>query len=202
MARGFSPTPPAPPSLTLAARDGQRLNTRATGKERDGADSIYERRRRMVQVANVSDTGFGIEGDGRDCGQIAVGDIVALRLEPGGPLEVCKVMRRIPARTPDNVWMGVRRLTARARTVSVGHVSPRDEGVQTLAFIPGEDASGRHDSWLVSERTFAEGVAHDASVGECTYSFRFNRARERGRGWVMAGFEIVGARVEAGRGAR
>lgn len=199
MGRGFCPNAPKPAELTLAARDGQRVDVARRESDRDTAeDALYERRRRMVRVANVSETGFGIEGDERDCGSIAVDDVVALRLGAGSPLEICKVVRSIPAAIAGRMWIGVRRLSASARPIEVVQPSAlsQRERDQTLAFVPGEDESGRHDACLVSERAFAEGAALNAAVGECVYTFRFNRARERGRGWVLAGFEIAGVRGE------
>lgn len=199
MGRGFCPHPPQPAALTLAARDGQRIDVARLERDRDTAEeSMYERRRRMVRVANVSETGFGIEGDQRDCGSIAVGDVVALRLEAGSPLEICKVVRSVPTPVAGRVWIGVRRLSARARPIEVVQPSAQSqrERERTLAFVPGEDESGRHDACLVSERAFADGAPLDAYVGDCVYSFRFNRPRERGRGWVLAGFEIAGVRGE------
>ena len=199
MGRGFCPKPPQPVALTLAARDGQRLDVARRESDRDSAEeALYERRRRMVRVANVSETGFGIEGDECDCGSIAVGDVVALRLEAGSPLEICKVVRIVPTPVAGRVWIGVRRLSARARPIEVVQPSAQSqrEREQTLAFVPGEDESGRHDACLVSERAFADGAPLDAYVGDCVYTFRFNRPRERGRGWVLAGFEIAGVRGE------
>lgn len=199
MGRGFCPAPPQPAVLTLAARDGQRVDVARRESDRDSAqDALYERRRRMVRVANVSETGFGIEGEVCDCGSIAVDDVVALRLEAGSPLEICKVVRTVPAAIAGRVWIGARRLSVRARPIEVVQPSAlsQREREQTLAFVPGEDESGRHDACLVSERAFAEGAALNAAVGECVYTFRFNRVRERGRGWVLAGFEMAGVRGE------
>ena len=34
----------------------------------------------------------------------------------------------------------------------------------------------------------------ETTVGDDIFTFRFNRVRERGRGWVMAGFEVSAAR--------
>jgi hypothetical protein len=197
--RGFSPAPPAPVTLTLAARDGERLGPSRLAREHDNAaESIYERRRRMVRVANVSETGFGIEGDEVDCGSIAVGDVVALRLEAGAPLEICKVVRSAPGAAAVRKWIGVRRISARARQIEVVQPSAASERdrVQTLLFVPGEDESGQHDACLVPDRSYAERAPLEASVGDCVYTFRFNRPRDSGRGWVLAGFEILAASGE------
>lgn len=64
-----------------------------------------------------------------------------------------------------------------------------------LLFVPGEDGSGRHDACLVSERTFDQAAALESHSGDAVYTLRFNRSRERRRGWVMAGFEVVGSRL-------
>lgn len=193
MERGF--LPPAPQALlTLAVSDGQRVDAHRDERDRDTAvESIYERRRRMVRVANVSDTGLGIEGNDADCGGISAGDVVALRLEAGGPLEICKVARSVPSPV-GRVWIGARRISSQARPIEV--VQPvglaGSEDV-TLVFVPGLDESGRHDACLVSERAFEEGGPLEAFLGDCVYTFKFNRVRDRGRGWVLAGFEIVAA---------
>ena len=194
MGRGFMPAPPAPAALTLATHSGQRVE--ATRRECDDAtSSLYERARRMVRIANVSETGFGIEGDERDCNSIAVGDVVGLRLDPDARLEICKVVRCVPAKGAGKIWVGVRRLSARARPIEV--VQPSAASAQardvTLLFVPGEDEGGRHDACLVTERAFSERVPLTAYVEDCLYTFRFNRPRDRGRGWVLAGFEILAA---------
>ena len=31
-------------------------------------------------------------------------------------------------------------------------------------------------------------------MGKIVYTFRFNRPRDRGRGWVLAGFEVLGSK--------
>jgi hypothetical protein len=199
LGRGFSPAAPPAATLTLAARDGERIGDSRLPREHDNApESIYERRRRMVRVANVSETGFGIEGDDRDCGTVAVGDVVALRLEAGAELELCKVVRSVPAAATGRRSIGVRRLCARARQIEVVQPSATSERErsQTLLFVPGEDESGQHDACLVPERTYAERASLEASVGNCVYTFRFNRPRDSGRGWVLAGFEILAASGE------
>lgn len=195
MERAFSPEAPPAATLTLAVHDGQRVDGARLERDRDTAvDAVYERPRRLVRVANVSETGFGIEGDERDCGAVSVGDLVALRLERGGALELGKVVRSVSA-TPGRTWVGVRRIFGRARPIEVVQPSAlldrrRD---MTLLFVPGEDESGRHDACLVTERAYTEGAPLDAYVGDFVYTFRFNRPRDRGRGWVLAGFEIMAA---------
>ena len=200
LTRAFNLAPMAAPQLTLAARDGQRLELLRMERDHDAVGDVYERRRRMVRVANVSDTGFGIEGKDPDCAGISVGDIVALRLGPACPLEICKVVRSVPSASVGCRWIGVRRLSSNARPIEVLPSMPADRGPDPLVlFVPGEDESGRYDACLVTERTFAEEAPLQAFLGGCLYTFKFNRPRERGRGWVLAGFEIVAAVPDAVR---
>lgn len=197
LTRGFLPRPPSTPTLTLAARDGEHVLPPAD-RDRGGASDLFERHRRMVRVANASDTGFGLEGSDADCGGIGVGEIVALRLQDEGPLELCKVVRCVPS-APGRTWLGVRRISARARPIEV--LPSRNRARQrdmTLLFVPGEDESGRHDACLVPERTFTESKELEAYLGGCIYTFQFNRPRDRGRGWVLAGFEIMASVAASG----
>ena len=122
-----------------------------------------------------------------------MGEIVALRLEKDGPLEICKVVRSVPAAAAGRTCLGVRRLSSRPRSIEVSRQDGRAGAGTTMLFIPGADEGGRHDACLVSDRAFAEAGSFEAEVGNRSYTFRFNRPRERGRGWVLAGFEIVAA---------
>ena len=67
-----------------------------------------------------------------------------------------------------------------------------------MLWIQGDDASGSRDGYLVSERTYDEGHKYEVRAGGHAYSFRFNRVRERGRGWILGGFEVLAARPLGG----
>jgi hypothetical protein len=194
---GFSPPSPPAAALTLAASGGQRVGSPRVERERDTAiDSIYDRPARMARVADTSDTGFGIEGGERDCGDIAAGDLIGFRLDSHGPFQLGRVVRAVPSDAAGRVWIGVQRIAAPVLLLeAIECQGPRR--VETLLFLPGEDASGRHDACLVSDRTFARHARYETAVGGCVYTLYFDCARERGRGWVLAGTEIVAARPEA-----
>jgi hypothetical protein len=66
----------------------------------------------------------------------------------------------------------------------------------TYVFAPGADASGRHDSFVVPYRLLEAKARFFVSRGGREYAFELNRVRRRGRGWAMAGFEMVDARLE------
>jgi hypothetical protein len=168
-------------------------------KPRDALDSIYEVRVRMARLVNESATGFCLEGSSESCGGISAGDLVALR---GGPLQAVqlgKVARSVASATPGNTIVGVRRISstgcrALARDPSA---SPGAPGLPMI-FVAGEDATGRYDGYLVSEREYEKCSNLEAEMGDDVFAFRFNRVRERGRGWILAGFEIDGVRKHAG----
>jgi hypothetical protein len=102
-----------------------------------------------------------------------------------------KVVRCVPSKTPGRVVIGVRKIATSAKHLLLA----RDgEPPARLLFVPGSEPSGRYDAFLVSERAFGDGGELKAVLGGAEFRLRFNRARLRGRGWVLAGFEIVEAR--------
>lgn len=191
-AQGSASAPSRAATIVLAAKNGV---TRNAVRERDQAiDGIYDRAVRQVTLANVSETGLGLEGSQADCGALGIGELVGLRIAPFEPLVIGRVIRSIPATTPGRVIVGVSRLTSGARRVEVTASASRGARVTPMLYVPGDDASGAHDAYLVGDRTFAEGGSFEVDAGDNFYRFRFNRVRGRGRGWVLAGFEILAVR--------
>lgn len=203
--RPFVAAAPASLMATLVANDAG--DTTASRPQRvEPVDSVYDVARRNILVVDISDSGLGLEGELDDCKNISVGDIVALRLVDGGPLELCKVMRRAAAANGGRVFIGVhrastlehsrvligvRQLSEAVQRIEVTHSSgdPRRRHEQML-FVPGKDESGRQDAFLIAESALADRTPFDAEVGDQTFSLRINRVRDRGAGWVLAGFEI------------
>lgn len=208
MSRGFKPAAPATPGIELLTLQGSEGGpSRADG---DPFAAIFDIARRNIQVIDVSASGLGLAGDLAECGEIQVGDIVALRLARGGPLELGKVARRAFPDSGGRVVIGVERSDAMPSGRVVIGVRQLSAGVQQLAvtpgarggssrpemmlFVPGQDSTGRQDAFLVSESALLQGRAFEAEVGDQAFSFRLNRVRDRGRGWLLAGFEIFGMR--------
>jgi hypothetical protein len=158
-------------------------------------EAVYERDRQMVRIVDESESGFGIEGEARDLGQFQVGDLVALRGEEGRPLEICKVARYSPKPDKSRIFVGLKKISSAAYLVSLSWPAAPHAHAATIktAFVPGDDASGRHDAWLVSEREYAYRATLESGIGERRYALRFNRVRDRGPGWVLAGFEVLSA---------
>jgi len=175
-------------------------------------DAVYDVARRKVLVVDVSASGLGLEGELADCKDIAVGDIVALRLTDAGPLELGKVMRRAAADAgrvvigvhrasglgEGRVLIGVRQLSAAVQRLAVTRSSGKSVSRhEQLLFVPGKDGSGRQDAFLIAESALADRAAFEAEVGDQTFSLRINRVRDHGRGWALAGFEIFAMRKHA-----
>lgn len=171
-------------------------------REREGESTQVRVMSRLVQLIDVSDTGMAIEGDESHCGEIAVDDLVALWPGPGEPLLLARVVRRLPAATGGRVVMGLLRLSSAAQHVrATQSVADGQTADLSMLFIPGADDSGRNDAYLTSEEVADESKTFETTAGENIFTFRFNRVRERGRGWVMAGFEIASMRLAPPRPA-
>jgi hypothetical protein len=188
--RGFDQSAPPPATVSLATIDGapngQRQRENALG-------GIYDKARCIVNLANVSDSGLGLEGSHEQCDAMVVGSLVGLRVAPGEPLVIGTVTRNLVAAGHGRVVVGVRQISSDAKMVGVTRCESDAPEVPML-WIQGDDVSGSRDGYLVSERTYDEGHAYEVRGGENAYSFRFNRVRERGRGWILAGFEVLGSR--------
>jgi hypothetical protein len=194
--RGFLPAAPQAGALALATKDGVARTTVRFERERDASiDEIYDPLRRLVNLIDVSETGLGFEGSVAACDAMAVGALVGLRLSPSGPFLIGRVARRIPSAAPGMVVIGVRRVSADARVVGVICGTSAGARPIPMVYVQGDDRSGCHDAFLVGERTFEQGGAFQVRARDNTYSFRFNRVRGRGRGWILAGFEILAAGV-------
>lgn len=190
MARAFSPPAPVPAAISLATRAGKRIEAPRRESEHDVAlREIYEPVRRLVRVVDESDTGLGLEGDMADCGHVCAGDLVGMRLHEDGPLVLGRVARSIPGRHA-TVSIGVHRLTSASHPMDVLPIGEADEGHAPL-YVPGLEPSGTHDGFLVSDAVFTKGGRIGVAVESMRYTLRFNRVRERGRGWVLAGFEVT-----------
>jgi hypothetical protein len=149
---------------------------------------------RFAELADKSGTGMGLEAEQADFGAVAPGDILVVSASGEEPASLGKVVRIAASSTHGRLAIGVRRLASQLRLVRVMRTRGDREVEEALIFVPGEDRSGRHDAYLVSESIFAEPGPMTICLAKTIFTFRFNRARDRGRDWVLAGFEVVAAR--------
>jgi len=146
--------------------------------------------RRYLWLTDVSDSGFGFEALGSDAIGIDVGDIVGWRRAPDDGCAIGRVARRMRGSSPGQVYLGVQLLTPAAQAVKlVETAGEREISEELYVFVPGNDDTGRGDAFLMTER-HRESTVYRTRVDDRSFLLRMNRVRQRGRGWVLAGFEV------------
>ena len=159
----------------------------------------YESSRRFLRLADVSETGYGFEASEKEATGIAVGDLLGMRLSDDEPCVLGRVVRRVPGQVEGQVVLGVRAISNSPQALTLARTQrqgrPDDDGV--FIYVPGDDDSGAQDAFLVPEKILQEQTSHDTCLGEDVFTLQFNRVRRKGRGWALAGYEILEAkRVE------
>jgi hypothetical protein len=155
--------------------------------------------KRYLWLSDTSATGRGFEALEADAAGIELGDLVGWRRAASGPMMLGRVIRRLPSATQGQVFLGVQLLTETALPFRLARADAFDCGSAdtTFLFVPGDDASGRRDAFLLPETTYQQQYSYHALTGDEAYTIKFNRVRNKGRGWILAGFEVVPAkRVE------
>src|SRR5438445_2983981 len=177
----------------------------ARGTARDPAESRvrhvqfrdeFDASRRFLRLVNMSASGFGFDASEEEAFGIGVGDLVGMRVSENDPVVIGRVVRRVPGVIEGNVIIGVRALSAMPEPLTLSRAQPsgKADDDETFIFVPGEDDSGSKDGFLVPEKILQEQASYGAVIGEKAYTIQFNRVRRKGRGWVLAGYEIVEAK--------
>lgn len=193
LSRGVSP-PTVETTGAWKVTEDVRAAIASGNKNHPALGIVDDPSKRYLWLVDVSDSGFGFEALGRDAVGIEVGDLLGWRKAKGEPCIIGKVVRRLPGSSPGQVFLGVQRLTDAAQPLRlVEEIGERELSEDTFVFVPGADDSGRHDAFLLPENLQRENAGFRARAGNDLYKLRFNRVRNKGRGWVLAGFEIVTA---------
>lgn len=152
--------------------------------------------RRYLWLADTSSTGRGFEALEADAVGLEIGDLLGWRRASGGPITLGRVIRRLPSTTAGQVFIGVRVMTEMGLPFTLSRTDAYDRGNAdaTFLFVPGDDECGRRDAFLVSEATYQQQHTYLARIGDDGFTLRMNRVRAKGRGWLLAGFEIVPSR--------
>ena len=147
--------------------------------------------RRYLWLTDVSESGFGFEALGSDAIGIDVGDLVGWRKAPGEGCAIGRVARRMPGSSPGQIYLGVQLLTAAAQAVKLTETAGERELSEGMhVFVPGNDDSGSGDAFLMTESRHRESTVYRTRAEDKSFLLRMNRVRQRGRGWVLAGFEV------------
>jgi hypothetical protein len=155
-------------------------------------DSQYEIPRRSLRLVDESTSGLGLEGEEGDQG-LEVGTLLGLLREDGAPALLAEVARRV-AMPGGRVRLGVRILSRALRELHLAKGTGR--GPTRALYLAGPDSSGRQDSVLLAQSDFDPLADYEIGFPGRTYRVRLNRVRHQGRGWLLAGLEVVEGRVE------
>ena len=152
--------------------------------------------KRYLWLSDTSATGCGFEALESDAAGIELGDVVGWRRAGSGAIMLGRVIRRLPSTTMGQVFLGVQVITEGALPFMLARADAFDRGTAdtTFLFVPGDDGSGRRDAFLLAETTYQQQYSYHARTGEEAYTIKFNRVRNKGRGWILAGFEVVPAK--------
>jgi hypothetical protein len=203
LARGLNALTPTTPAHVCAPKralsDTQRIRAVQFLDE-------FESPRRYLRLADVSETGYGLEASEKDAFGIGVDDLVGIKLSEDEPCVLGRVARRVPGQHEGLVIIGVRALTGepQALTLSRTQRQNRPDDDELFIYVPGAEDSGAQDAFVVHEKLLNEPGSHEATLGEDRFTIQFNRVRRKGRGWALAGFEILEAKrvdIEAERAA-
>ena len=159
--------------------------------------SEFEASRRFLRLIDVSFGGYGFEATEQEAANIAVDDVVSMRLSETPVLG--RVTRRTPGPARGTVILGVQAMSLHPRAIVLTRTEPRNrpDDEEAFIFVAGMDPSGAQDSFLVPEKMVHDSETRVARIAGQKFTIGFNRVRRKGRGWAMVGFEIVAARPVA-----
>ncbi len=157
----------------------------------DKYDEVYDRPRRLLTLLDASATGWRFAAEAAAAHGLVVGELVALRFAPDRPCVLAAVVRCVREAEGERVQVGMRRLSHEALPARPCTLRP-DRGEEgAYVFVPGEDASGRHDAFVVPLRLVESNERFHVRRGGRDFALVFDRLRRRGRGWALSGFEMV-----------
>lgn len=160
----------------------------------DPMANLFEIPRRWFRVNDESDHGLGLLVDEKQWEQVEIGDLVGVKAAGDAYPILGVTVRKLPARGERGGLLGVELLGRDPRRVSLSASDPRSKTAHKRVdclYLPGKDASGSLDSILVAEGVFAENTSFELVLDGQAYVIELNRMRRQGRGWVVAGFEII-----------
>ena len=152
--------------------------------------------KRYFWLSDESASGLGFEALEADAAGIEVGALLGWRRIAGGPVIIGRVTRRVVRMAGTEVFFGIHLMSECAQPLKLSSSAAGRAAEETYLFVPGQDTSGRHDAFLVPEGDFERHAAYGVTLDDKSFHLRFNRVRLKGRGWVLAGFELMDTLVE------
>lgn len=161
-----------------------------------GTGEIQPLPRRQVEVQEDSDDAVRLAVDNGLWDTVCQGDLVALRAEGDTFPSIGMVRRRYITRRSSGARLELTMLARAAQKVILRERGATGGGTPQIVpalYAPGADTCGRFDSLVVADSTFARNASYELSLEGRLYVIRFTRAKQRGRGWVAAKFEVEDA---------
>lgn len=145
-----------------------------------------------MRLQDHNETGVGFLVDATHGERIQPGDLIAMSLFPDQPDVLGEVVRKRAGRVDEDVSVGVRLISRDCVPLPMEFEDDtRADNRVDAIFVPGLDRSGRHDAIVVPESAFRAGkILRTSDDGE-VFRMSLNRVRHKGRGWVVAGFEMI-----------
>ena len=169
----------------------QRAASAPARTQSDQFSLIYDPMRRQMRLKDYNESGLGLLATRDEAATVSAGDLIAVRLEPGQPCVLGEVVRKAPCTSPTDTLIGISIISRSAQRVLLEFRNKRDGRSQSIAalFVPGEDAFGTSDGFIVSHATDqSKPEANVVDKGD-KFTFVLNRLRRKGRGWWLSGFD-------------
>ena len=163
------------------------------GTPADAYERVYERPQRRLEVLDASESGWLLEARGAYATGLVVGELVGLRFHPGTPVVLTCVVRCVRRAEGEGLEVGVERLSHPRLAMRPCTLRGDAGEAGTYLFVPGDDESGRHDAFVVPYRLLEANERFRIARDGRDFALAFNRVRRRGRGWALAGYEMVDA---------
>ena len=196
LARGFGQVVDSTPARDANTPTGHASHDSDRADRHTTYGMVLEPLGLRAAIVDRSERGLGISVPRREYVIASMGDLVGLR--DGEVLRVGRVVRRFAEPATKRVRIGLRLLAndpARVVLVATAPGAPRALAEVVALCVPGADPEGHFDALLVSRATFQAIGPYEMTLGPTTYTIRFCRDQESGRGWVAARFEVLGARA-------
>lgn len=142
------------------------------------------------RLRDQNDSGLGLLASRDEAASLYPGDLLGVRLESTAPCVICEVVRKVHPADDTDTLLGTRVVSRDALPLYLKRESAAAADVEAL-YVPGEDSSGRADSLLVSDAAFQTVGVLVKDDPEQVFRLSLNRARKRGRNWVLAGLEFL-----------
>ena len=149
---------------------------------------------RWMHVHDESEGGAALILDGALWETIWHGDIVGIRVDPDAMPHVAVVVRKFAIEDRDFA-IGVEWIAREPRRLDMHDPSREAQGgAVPILYLPGEDDTGRGDTMILDEKHFQHDGRYELAFDDRVFEARLNRLMRRGRGWVSAGYEVIGVR--------